>query len=95
WKLSERWQLPKLAVRVQQTRRTGWYLRVLRGGVLHPGQTLQLIDRPHPSVTVTHANDVLFAKPRCADADQKLADCDALSDAWKQTLRRRSSRSSS
>jgi MOSC domain-containing protein YiiM len=86
WKLSQRWGLPKLAVRVQQTRRTGWYLRVLQPGVVQAGQELRLIERPHPEFTIETANDILFAKPRDAAADLRLAACKHLSDAWKENL---------
>ncbi|WP_315850966.1 MOSC domain-containing protein [Rhodopirellula europaea] len=92
WKLSQRWGLPKLAVRVQATRRTGWYMRVLHSGKVQAGQTLKLIQRPHPEFTVDVANNILFAKPRDAMADLRLAGCQSLSEAWKENLIRRSAK---
>ncbi|PHQ36426.1 MOSC domain-containing protein [Rhodopirellula bahusiensis] len=92
WKLSQRWGLPKLAVRVQATRRTGWYMRVLHRGDLQAGQTLSLVERPHPEFTIDVANDILFAKPRDAAADLRLAGCQHLSEAWKENLIRRSAK---
>ncbi|MEM1227761.1 MAG: MOSC domain-containing protein [Planctomycetota bacterium] len=89
WKLSRRWGLPKLAVRVAQTRRTGWYCRVLRPGVIAEGESWRLVDRPHPQWSIAAANEVMFAKPQDPDESARLAQCDALSDAWKSTLRRR------
>lgn len=93
WKLSRRWDLPKLAVRVQQTRRTGWYLRVVQEGEIASGQTMSLVERNHPQWTITQCNEVMFARPRDADRDIKLASCEALSTSWKQSLSKRSSRS--
>lgn len=90
WKLSQRWGVPKLAVRVQATGRTGWYMRVLHGGEVQAGQTLRLVQRPHPEFTVDVANRILFAKPRDTAADLRLAECDSLSEAWKENLIRRS-----
>ncbi|MCC9656562.1 MOSC domain-containing protein [Rhodopirellula halodulae] len=92
WKLSQRWGLPKLAVRVQQTRRTGWYFRVLNPGQVQAGATLHLIERPAPEFTIETANDILFAKPRDAEADLKLAACEPLSEAWKENLIRRNAK---
>ncbi|TWT68415.1 MOSC domain-containing protein [Crateriforma conspicua] len=95
WKLSRRWRLPKLAVRVQQTRRTGWYFRVLSTGTIRPGQSMHLTRRDYPDFTVAFANDVMFAKPRDAALDLRLAACDALSVSWKKTLNTRSGGSES
>lgn len=64
WKLSRRWGLPKLAVRVQQTGRTGWYLRVIDEGMIGSSETMKLIERNHPQWTIAKANAVMFAKPQ-------------------------------
>ncbi len=64
WKLSRRWDLPRLAVLVQQNGRTGWYLRVIETGQIEAGMTLELIARRFPELTVQWANGVMYAKPR-------------------------------
>ncbi len=86
WKLSRRWNLPKLAVRVQQTRRTGWYLRVLTEGLIQAPSPLKLMERPHAEFTIEWANTVMFAKPRNSNDDLKLAECPLLSTSWQKTL---------
>ena len=78
-------KLPTLEVRVQQTRRTGLYFRVLNEGLLESGQVMKLIDRPYPPWTIAAANDVMFAKPRNSENDQKLAACPLLSSSWRET----------
>jgi MOSC domain-containing protein YiiM len=93
WKLSQRWNLPKLSVRVQQTRRTGWYLRVLEEGVIHSGQPMQLMERRFPKWTIQLANEIMFAKPGDSELDQQLASCPLLSKSWQDTLANRSKRS--
>ncbi len=95
WKLSRRWNLPKLAVRVQQTRRSGWYLRVLNEGTIEAGQTMELVERPFPHWTIQVANEIMFAKPRDAHHEQALASCPLLSASWRETLSKRSSRTPS
>lgn len=48
WKLNDRFGVPDMARRVQDTGRTGWYYRVLQPGVARAGDTLQLLERPCP-----------------------------------------------
>jgi MOSC domain-containing protein YiiM len=90
WKLSRRWDLPRLAVLVQQNGRTGWYLRVLNGGQIEAGMTLELMARPFPELTVKWANTVMYASLRRPADDQRLAQCPALSEAWRTDLAKRS-----
>lgn len=71
WKLSQRWGLPKLAVRVQQTRRTGWYLRVLCEGTLNPGDEIRLVEQPFPKLTINYANEVMYGHPKTPNEHSK------------------------
>ena len=48
WKLNDRFEVPGMALRVQTTLRTGWYLRVLRPGSVRAGDAIHLLARPHP-----------------------------------------------
>lgn len=89
WKLSRRWDLPRLAVLVQQNGRTGWYLRVIKPGQIEAGMTLELIARPFPEFSVQWANTVMYAKPRRPADDQRLSRCPALSSAWRIDLEKR------
>ena len=91
WKLSRRWHLPKLAVRVQQTGRTGWYFRVLVEGEIRPGDQVTLAERPHPEWPVAKAHSVMHAKPRIKEDDLQLARCELLSESWRNQLFDRSS----
>lgn len=62
WKLSDRFGVPALARRVQETGRTGWYYRVLRPGSLAAGDLLTLQARPHPQWTLSRLQHVLYAR---------------------------------
>lgn len=90
WKLSRRWDLPELAVLVQQNGRTGWYLRVIERGQIEAGMTLELLARPFPEFSVQWANAVMYAKPRRPADDQRLSHCPVLSGAWQTDLDKRS-----
>lgn len=60
WKLSDRFGVAKLALRVQQSGRTGWYYRVLEEGVVRAGDRLQLVERQHPDWSLARLASVLF-----------------------------------
>ena len=89
WKLSRRWNLPELAVLVQQNGRTGWYYRVLKEGVIEVGMAIELVDRPFPEFSVAWANSVMYARPRRHEDDLRLAECPALSRSWRTNLEHR------
>lgn len=89
WKLSRLRGLPNLALRVQQTGRTGWYLRVLQEGTIEAGLPVELLERPFPEFTVAWASTVMYSKPRVPENDRRLAACEALCASWKSTLNNR------
>ena len=73
WKLNDRFGVADMARRVQDTGRTGWYLRVLRPGRLGVGDALQLRARPHPAWPLAR----LLAEPALpATTAQPAAGCD-------------------
>lgn len=89
WKLARRWRIPDLALRVQQTGRTGWYLRVLQEGWIAPGQPLQLQERPCPEWTVARAIGVMYARPADPAEMLALAALPHLAPRWRRTLEQR------
>ena len=60
WKLNERFGLPDMAQRVQQSQRTGWYYRVLEEGDLWAGAEMVLQARPLPEWTRERLLDLLY-----------------------------------
>lgn len=65
WKLNDRFStgdhpVRDMARRVQQTRRTGWYYRVLEGGRLRAGDTLEWLERPWPQWPLARVLEVLY-----------------------------------
>ncbi|WP_027994736.1 MOSC domain-containing protein [Simplicispira psychrophila] len=63
WKLNDRFGVPDMARRVQQTGRTGWYYRVLEPGTLQAGDPLTLVARPWPQWPLVRIIDVLYHQP--------------------------------
>ncbi|MGM3276008.1 MOSC domain-containing protein [Ralstonia sp. 24A2] len=60
WKLNDRFDTRDMARRVQRTGRTGWYYRVLEGGTLCAGDTLEWFERPWPQWPLARVLDVLY-----------------------------------
>lgn len=90
WKISERWQTPGLTDAVRSSGRTGWYVRVKRTGMLVAGQSVELMSRPHPELTIQHLNDLLFGrKAFTAEWRAQLQHCSQLADAWKRSIPQR------
>jgi MOSC domain-containing protein YiiM len=90
WKLGRRWRrldMPKLA---RESGRTGWYVRVLTPGTLAAGDELILVARPYPRWTIDTVNRLTYAgeaaRRELQRARQALAECPALSAAWRERL---------
>lgn len=86
WKLARRWRIPDLAARVERSGRSGWYLRVLRGGAAAAGEAIARLERPHPEWTIARANAAMRARRRDPGAARALAGCPALSAEWRRLL---------
>ena len=84
--LSRRWQIKDLPLRIQQTGKTGWYLRVLQEGHVESGNNLILAKRPFPQWTVAKANLIMQHRRTNFLAAQALSRCPALSPDWKKNL---------
>lgn len=89
WKLARRWRRKDLALRVQESGRTGWYFRVLREGTIQAGACLRLVERPCPEWTVASANNIMHQRTDDLQAAQALAECHALAVRWRETLMKR------
>jgi MOSC domain-containing protein YiiM len=88
WKIARRWGMKDLSARVQRTRRTGWYLRVLHEGHVRAGDEIVLRERPHPDWPVLRASDVLYARPHSVDDVRALAAVAALAPGLAAVLAR-------
>jgi len=82
-KIGRRWGTPTLTSRVAETGRTGWYCRVVREGSIEPGLPMDLVDRPHPEVTVALINDFGHGRNRDVAAATRVAECPLLEEWWQ------------
>lgn len=89
WRPARRFRVIDLALRIQNTGRTGWYFRVLQEGHVISRIDLELIDRPYPEWTIAAANEVMHVYKDDLQLAEKLASCDLLATNWKRTLNKR------
>jgi MOSC domain-containing protein YiiM len=90
--ISRRWNAEWLLKRVVELRRTGWYLRVLREGVVTRGDAVRLVQRPHPAWTIDRLTALRTVTPRAQAELDEAASLAALSPEWRALYSRLPSR---
>jgi len=85
--LTKRFGRSDLVARVAETRRGGWYLRVLREGWLEPGLELRLLERPNPGATVARVLTAMLQAAQEPAEAMALSGLPGLSEAWCRSLR--------
>lgn len=86
WKQGHRLDWPALPKLMVKEGRSGWYYRVIEGGEIEAGDTLALLDRPHPEWTARRVFNLIVAGKDKDDkaAFRALADMDVLFDGWRK-----------
>ena len=91
--ISKRWDRPDLPRRMEESGRTGFYLRVVRQGDLAAGDALVLAERPHPGWTLERCNALMYGDGISSGTEREeiaaLRALDALSAEWKRILGRK------
>ena len=91
WKQARRWRIKNLVVQILNHGGTGWYLRVIRGGVVSAGMKARLTARPYPQWTIARANQIMHFEKSNGELARQLAAVEPLSEGWKAHLIHRSS----
>lgn len=91
WKLARRWQHKGLALMVQRSGCTGWYMRTLAEGYVQAGDRFELIERPNAGWTVRRVSEIRHAQADDAVllAARELAACPGLAPSWRLALQRK------
>jgi len=89
WKLNLRFDLRDMARRVQDSGRTGWYVRVLAPGAVAAGDAMALDDRPNSDWSLTRVQRLLYRDALDVRALAELAGLEELSASWRALVRRR------
>jgi len=69
-----------------ETGRFGWYLRVLREGVLEAGMEVRLLERPQPAWTVARAMEARRRLSKAPEEARALAAVPELGADWREIL---------
>ena len=81
---------PRVLVKIETDEGiTGWYFRVLAEGLIVPDETMHLIERPNPDISIAHLWAVETAHRPDADEVRALSQAVGLSAGWAQKLRQR------
>lgn len=89
WKLNDRFGVPDMARRVQDTGRTGWYLRVHEPpGVLRAGDEVWLLARPHPDWPLERIAALIRARV-CEPATLREVLALPLTPSWRRLFEQR------
>lgn len=89
WKLNHRFGHAGMSRAVQQSRRTGWYYRVLEEGELRAGDGLTLASRPYPDWSLARLLRVLYVDRLDYAALTEMAELPPLAESWRKLARQR------
>lgn len=89
FRLNLRFGRPDMARLVQESRRTGWYYRVIEEGIAAAGDELILLDRPHASWTLSRLLHTLYGNMLDPNELAAMAALDALPESWRRLASRR------
>ncbi|QLC21774.1 MOSC domain-containing protein [Parasphingopyxis sp. CP4] len=93
WKQAHVMEWPELVSLMVKHHLSGWYYRVIEPGRVAAGDTIALVDRPHPEWTVERVFGLLIGGGAKADTDSTRALCDlsVLAQEWRAKARKLSS----
>jgi MOSC domain-containing protein YiiM len=89
YKLGVRFDRPDMVKRFLHSKRSGFYLAVLREGEVAAGDAIEFIDRQTSGVTVTDIVNLYIADSVNQDMLRRAAEVPALPESWKDYFRQR------
>ena len=93
YKIGYRWKRPELLDLVRRTGRTGWYLRVLREGLVQAGEPFVLLERPNPEWPVRRVYQAWTARKKDPSEALLMAGLEGAAPAYLAELRALAKRS--
>ncbi|NRR23375.1 MOSC domain-containing protein [Brevibacillus sp. MS2.2] len=89
YKLSVRYGVPEMLVKVQETGYTGFYFRVLKEGLVSHMDGLTRLSSHPKEITVSYANRIMHQEKENIDGMKKLLEVEELSSNWRATFTKR------
>ena len=87
--LARKWNCPEMPEEMIELGHTGFYLRVLEEGEVGAGDTIQLLARPNPGITIKTVIDAKFQRFGGAELASKLANLPELAETWQAAFSKR------
>lgn len=89
FKLNLRFSTPDMALRVQNSGRTGWYYRVLQEGRVKLSDELKRIERKCEEWTIYRLWQALYVTRNDVEELSKIANLDLLAPSWRKLAEKR------
>lgn len=89
FKLNHRFGVIDMARRVQGSRRTGWYYRVVEPGAVAAGDVLNLVERPHADWPLARLLNVFYGHEIDAASLSEITGLESLSPSWRALAAKR------
>jgi MOSC domain-containing protein YiiM len=88
FKLAGKLQRDDIIERLLQSRRTGFYVRVLREGTLQAGNSISIVKQDFARLTIRELTDIYLTKPADLSRIERALAVQALSRSWRDHFNR-------
>lgn len=89
FKLGIRFKRPDIIKRFLQSKRTGFYLAVLREGEVEKGDTIELVEKQESGVSITDIVNLYSTDSQNQELLRRATELPALPQSWKDYFRKR------
>ncbi|MCV2886617.1 MOSC domain-containing protein [Aestuariibacter sp. AA17] len=89
WKIGAKLEVPDIEAFIEEKGITGWYYRVLENGTMRIGDTITLIERPNPSLSVKRFVTLMNGVDASIDNLRQALEAGGLDPEWKSRIQRR------
>lgn len=89
YKLTIRYGVPEMILKVHQTGFTGFYFRVLKEGIVSKNDGLSLLQRHPKAITVSFANRIMHLEKDNIKGINQILEVEELSVNWRNTFQKR------
>jgi MOSC domain-containing protein YiiM len=89
WKISSVIGIKNLTSLVVKEHKTGFYFRVIQSGKMNINDSLELISREYPKITIEFINKCAFNAKDNQENIKEILECDKLALAYKESLSKR------
>ena len=87
--LARKWNYSVFPERLVEMGHTGYYLRVLQPGEVGAGDSVILLERPNPEITIQFTNSAKYRKVGGVERARLLAALPELAEEWRRPFRNR------